>query len=198
MVNIKPRLVEAGKRGSTARLERFDAVERESPIEVTLVQSVLAADAMDYAIRKAVELGVTAVTPIVAARSQFSLGGERSEKRLAHWRGVAIAACEQCGRNRVPPIMSPQSLEAWLGTLTSERPRAIAAPAAETSLAAFAARTPPVAIVIGPEGGFTEAELSLAVDKRIVPVHLGPRVLRAETAGVAALAMLAAVAGDAR
>ena len=78
------RLVEAGRRGSTARLERFDAVERESSLEVTLVQSVLAADAMDYAIRKAVELGVTAVTPVVASRSQFSLGGERSEKRLAH------------------------------------------------------------------------------------------------------------------
>lgn len=191
-------LVEAGKRGSTARLERFDAVERESPLEVTLVQAVLAADAMDYAIRKAVELGVTAVTPIVATRSQFSLGGERGEKRLAHWRGIAIAGCEQCGRNRVPPIASPQPLEAWLATVSPERPSVIAAPAAAISLAAVAARTPPIAIAIGPEGGFTEAEYSLAVEKGIVPVHLGPRVLRAETAGVAALAILAAVAGDAR
>lgn len=191
-------LVEAGKRGATARLERFEAVERESPLEVTLVQAVLAADAMDYAIRKAVELGVGAVTPIVAARSQFSLAGERGEKRMAHWRGIAIAACEQCGRNRIPPIASPQPLEAWLATVNPEHPSVMAAPGATVSLAAFAAHTPPGAIVIGPEGGFTDAELSLAVDKRIVLVHLGPRVLRAETAGVAALAMLAAVAGDAR
>lgn len=191
-------LVDAGKRGASARLERFDAVERESPLEVTLVQAVLPADAMDYAIRKAVELGVTAFAPIVATRSQVSPGGERGEKRLARWRGIAIAACEQCGRNRVPSIAPAQSLEAWLGNASTERPTVIAAPAADVSLAAFAARTPPVAIVIGPEGGFTEAELALAVDRRIVPVHLGPRVLRAETAGVAALAMLAAVAGDAR
>jgi len=190
-------LVEAGKRASSARLERFDAVERESPLDVTLVQAVLAADAMDYAIRKAVELGVTALTPIVAARSQFSLGGERGEKRLAHWRGIAIAACEQCGRNRVPSIAPPQSLEAWLNTVNAERPSVIAAPGSEVSLATFAARTPPGAIVIGPEGGFTEAELSLAIDRRVVPVHLGPRVLRAETACLAALATLAAVAGDA-
>ncbi len=191
-------LVEAGRRGSTARLERFDAVERESPLQVTLVQAVLAADAMDYAIRKAVELGVSAVAPVAATRSQFALGGERSEKRLAHWRGIAIAACEQCGRNRVPPIASPRSLEEWLRTVNQDRPLAIAAPSAAMSLAAFGARTPPEAIVIGPEGGFTTAELALAVDKGIVPVHLGPRVLRAETAGVAALAMLAVVAGDAR
>jgi 16S rRNA (uracil1498-N3)-methyltransferase len=191
-------LVEAGRRRATAQLERFDAVERESPLEVTLVQAVLAADAMDYAIRKAVELGVSAVTPVVATRSQFSLAGERGEKRLAHWRGIAIAACEQCGRNRIPPVASPQPLEAWLATVNPERPSVIASPGATASLAAFAARTPPRSIVIGPEGGFTDAELSLAVDKRIVLVHLGPRVLRAETAGVAALAILAAVAGDAR
>lgn len=189
-------LVESGKRGSTARLERFDAVERESPLEVLLVQAVLATDAMDYAIRKAVELGVTAVAPIVAKRSQPL--GERGEKRLAHWRRIAIAACEQCGRNRVPSIDSAQSLEAWLQAASTERPVVMAAPAADMSLATFAARTPPAAILIGPEGGFTEAEHSLALDKGIVPIHLGPRVLRAETAGVAALAMLAAVAGDAR
>ena len=191
-------LVEAGKREPLARLERFDPVERESPLRVTLVQAVLAADAMDYAIRKSVELGVSAVAPILAARSQFAPSGERGEKRLAHWRGIAIAACEQCGRNRVPTIASVCSLEAWLATTDPERPSVIAAPGAAESLAAFLLRTPPAAILIGPEGGFTQGEVSLALDKRVTPVHLGPRVLRAETAGVAALAMLAAVAGDAR
>lgn len=191
-------LVEAGKRESTASVERFDAVERESPLQVTLVQAVLAADAMDYAIRKSVELGVGAVAPVVAARSQFSPSGDRGEKRLAHWRGIAIAACEQCGRNRVPSIASVCSLEAWVATAEPERPSVIAAPGAVESLTAFAMRMHPAAIVIGPEGGFTESEVSLAIDKRITPVHLGPRVLRADTAAVAALAMLAAVAGDAR
>lgn len=191
-------LVETGKRGAIARLERFDAIERESPLDVTIVQSVLAADAMDYTIRKAVELGVAAIAPVIAARSQFSLAGGRGERRLAHWRGIAIAACEQCGRNRVPAIEMPQPLEAWLGGADSKRPAVIAAPGAAQSLAAFAARTLPVAILIGPEGGFTESEVARAVAERIVPVHLGPRVLRADTAGVAALAMLAAIAGDAR
>ena len=190
-------LEKTGRSGVTASIERFDAIARESPLAITLAQAVLAADAMDYAVRKAVELGAGRIAPVVAARSQ-GLRGERSERRLAHWRAIAIAACEQCGRNRVPSIAPPQSLEAWLNTVNAERPSVIAAPGSEVSLATFAARTPPGAIVIGPEGGFTEAELSLAIDRRVVPVHLGPRVLRAETACLAALATLAAVAGDAR
>ena len=190
-------LVETGKRTATASIDRFDPVERESPIAVTLVQAVIAADAMDFAIRKAVELGAWAIAPVLAARSQASLAGGRGEKRVQHWRGIAIAACEQCGRNRVPAIAPLQTLSTWLHASADQRV-AIAAPGATTSLAAFASEAPPTSIIVGPEGGFTDDERALAADNGATAVSLGPRVLRAETAGVAALAMLAALVGDAR
>src|SRR5258708_8425086 len=99
-----------------ARIESFDPVERESPLPVTLAQSIVANDAMDYAVRKAVELGVTAIQPIVTERSAPLPAGERGDKRLAHWKGVAAAACEQCGRNRVPPISPTAAWNDWLAS----------------------------------------------------------------------------------
>jgi len=190
-------LDETGKRATLATVDRFENVDRESPLAVTLVQGVIAADAMDYAVRKAVELGAAAVTPVLCVRSQAGLQGQRGEKRLAHWRAIAIAACEQCGRNRIPAIAPVQTLHAWLDGAPFGR-AVIAAPGARRSLAAYAAEGAPAIIVVGPEGGFTDAERDGAIEKGIVPVSLGPRVLRAETAGVAALAMIAAVCGDAR
>lgn len=186
------------KRGAIARLDAFDPVERESPLDVTLVQSVLATDAMDYAVRKAVELGVTRIVPVIAERSQRSLAGEKGEKRLMHWRSIAIAACEQCGRNRVPEVEAPLSFEAWLHGVAVRGTVAMAGPGARESLASLAAREVPHQLLIGPEGGFSDAEMAAGIARGAVAVHLGPRVLRAETAAVAALAMLAAGAGDAR
>lgn len=190
-------LVHAGRRDATAELEAFDPVERESPLRVTLVQSILAADAMDFAVRKSVELGAAAISPVFATRSQRWPAGDRSDKRLAHWRGIAVAACEQCGRNRIPAIAAAEPLDAWLRA-SPRRSSVLAGPQAGASLAAHALRSPPEAIVIGPEGGFTPLELALASASGVVAVHLGPRVLRSETAAVAALATLAAIAGDAR
>jgi 16S rRNA (uracil1498-N3)-methyltransferase len=190
-------LVHVGRRDANARLEGFDPVERDSPLRVTLVQSILATDAMDFTIRKAVELGAAALVPVFAARSQRVRSGERSDKRLAHWRAIAVAACEQCGRNRIPAVTAPEPLDDWLRAeprLTS----VLAGPHSGESLVAHALRKPPEAVVIGPEGGFTAAELALAGQCGVVAVHLGPRVLRAETAAMAALATLAAIAGDAR
>ena len=185
-------LVEVDRRGASVRVDRFDPVERESPLEITLVQSMLATDAMDYAVRKAVELGAAAIQPIGAARSQLA-----HARKVAHWRGIAIAACEQCGRNRVPPVAVPIAFDAWLDAPRSG-PAVIAGPGASMSLSAFATRAVPATIVVGPEGGFTESEMARALARGVEAVHLGPRVLRAETAGVAALAMLAALVGDAR
>lgn len=190
-------LEQTGRSAATARIVRFDAIARESPLAITLAQAVLATDAMDYAIRKAVELGAGRIAPVAAARSQ-ALRGDRGGRRLAHWRAIAIAACEQCGRNRIPAIDDVQPLDEWLRASADGERTAMMVPAAELSLAALAARTPPDAILVGPEGGFTDAERSLAIDTGVVAVHLGPRVLRAETAGPAALAVLNAVAGDAR
>ena len=190
-------LEQTGRSGATARIVRFDAIARESPLAITLAQAVLATDAMDYAIRKAVELGAGRIAPVAAARSQARRSG-RGERRLAHWRAIAIAACEQCGRNRIPEVDDVQPLDEWLRASADGERTAMMVPAADLSLAALAARTPPDAILVGPEGGFTDAERALAIDTGVVAVHLGPRVLRAETAGPAALAVLNAVAGDAR
>lgn len=190
-------LIEATKRQASVRVEGFDPVERESPLFIALVQAILAADAMDYALRKSVELGVGAIQPVVAARSQYALGRADGEKRLSRWRAIAIAACEQCGRNRVPTVAPPIALDAALPP-SRRGATVIAGPGADTSLAAFARQSVPVAIVIGPEGGFTDDEMRRARECGVTEVHLGPRVLRAETAGVAALAMLAAMVGDAR
>jgi len=187
------------KRSARVTIDAFDPVDRESPLDVTLVQAVLATDAMDYAVRKAVELGVTRIAPVLAQRSQRSLDGEKGEKRLMHWRSISIAACEQCGRNRVPMVDAAVPWDKWLREVAAASlPIAIALPGARESLAALAVRAVPRSMVIGPEGGFSEAESSACVASGGIAVHLGARVLRAETAAVAALAMLAAVAGDAR
>jgi 16S rRNA (uracil1498-N3)-methyltransferase len=187
------------RHGASAHIEGFDPIDREWETAPTLVQAVIATDPMDIAVRKAVELGVATIQPVIAARSQGAPGGARGEKRVKHWRSIAIAACEQCGRNRVPHVAEPVAFDAWLrGAGSAANPGAIAGPGATVSLASFAARSMPRAIVVGPEGGFTEGEMALAVAMGLVPVHLGPRVLRADTAATAALATLAALGGDAR
>jgi 16S rRNA (uracil1498-N3)-methyltransferase len=192
-------IVSASRRGATVRLQGFDPVEREAPFATRLVMAVIAADPMDFTVRKSVELGVGAVQPVVAARSQGSLGSDRMERRVAHWRAIAVAACEQCGRNRVPQIEAPVQFATWLAEFEGESGMAaMLDPGATRALASVAAGAPPTHLLVGPEGGFTDDERALAVRHGILPVHLGRRVLRAETAALAALATLNAIAGDAR
>ncbi len=187
------------RHGASARVDRFDPVDREWSGAPTLVLAIIATDAMDAAIRKAVELGVGGIVPVLAARSQGAAAGARAEKRLFHWRSIAIAACEQCGRNRVPPVAEPVAFDGWLRTAEAvQGPAVLAAPGAGVSLADFAARTRPRVVAVGPEGGFTEQETAQAAARGFVPVHMGPRILRADTAAIAALAMLAALGGDDR
>jgi 16S rRNA (uracil1498-N3)-methyltransferase len=182
------------KRGAAVQLQRFVAIERESALDVTLAQVIAANDAMDYAVRKATELGVTAVRPLLTARSARLPAGERSERRVAHWRQVAIAACEQCGRNRVPEVLAPMSIDAWLTEW--QGPGIVLLPAANRSLASLAQPEAPLAILIGPEGGFEPREVRLALAKNFQSVRLGPRVLRTETAAAAAVAVMQALWGD--
>jgi 16S rRNA (uracil1498-N3)-methyltransferase len=189
-------LVHVDKRGASARVDAFLPIDRESPLAVTLAQGIAANDAMDYAIRKATELGVTSIQPLVTARSAPLPPGERGDRRLAHWRGVAIAACEQCGRNRVPEVLPPQGVTEWLGGWKGSG--IVFAPAAERSLAALAQPPAPLALLIGPEGGFDERELRAGLARGFHPVRFGPRVLRAETAAAAALAVLQSMWGDGR
>ena len=189
-------ITRADKRGVAVRIDRFDPVERESSLAVTLAQAIAANDAMDHAIRKATELGVTAIQPLVTARSAPLPAGERNTKRHAHWRQVAIAACEQCGRNRVPEINAAQPLADWLWAWRGGG--IILVPDAECSIAALAQPAAPIALLVGPEGGWIPAEISAGLKTGFAALRLGPRVMRTETAGMAALAALQVLWGDFR
>jgi len=189
-------LVRVDKRGAAVRIEGYLPIDRESPLAVTLAQGIAANDAMDYAIRKATELGVTSIQPLVTARSAPLPPGERGDRRLAHWRGVVIAACEQCGRNRVPEVSPPQAMTEWLGTWAGSG--IVFAPGAERSLGTLTQPPAPLALLIGPEGGFDGREMAAIAAKGFQAVRLGPRVLRTETAAAAALAVLQSMWGDGR
>jgi 16S rRNA (uracil1498-N3)-methyltransferase len=175
------------------------SVSRESPLQVFLAQGISSAERMDYTVQKAVELGVAGIQPIAADRSVVRLDGARAGKRLAHWRAVAIAACEQCGRNRVPDIAPVTRLRSWLGQDACGAPtqvRLSLAPDAGMPLRELARPAGSVTLLVGPEGGLTPAEQHAAQRAGFVPVRLGPRVLRTETAAVAALAGMQALWGD--
>ena len=184
-----------GKRDATVTLDSYDPIERESPIEITLVQALATSDKMDLIVQKAVELGVTGIAPISTQRATLKLDADRAEKRIAHWRAIAIAACEQCGRNRVPRVHAVQTLEQWL-RMPREGAGVLLHPLAEKSLLGCVEATKPIALLIGPEGGFTADEIARAVACGVVPAKFGPRTLRTETAGLAAMAALAARFGD--
>jgi 16S rRNA (uracil1498-N3)-methyltransferase len=178
-------------------LETFDDSDREPPLSITLAQGLPAADKMDWIMQKAVELGVAAIRPVACRRSVIRLSGERMERRVAHWQAVAVAACEQCQRNRVPEVAPLVDLPQFLGGSAGDNGlRLILAPEAETRLAALPKPSGPVTLLIGPEGGFDEGELAAAASAGFQSVSLGPRVLRTETAGLAALAAMMALWGD--
>jgi 16S rRNA (uracil1498-N3)-methyltransferase len=166
-------------------------IERESPLRVTLVQAVSSSDKMDFTVQKAVELGVAAIQPVFTARSQVRLSGEREARKLAHWRRIAIAACEQCGRNRVPEVREPIALDRYRAPAGS---RILLAPSGTAKLADLAKA--PVELAAGPEAGFSDEEEQVLRRAGFVAVRLGPRILRTETAALAALAALNALAGD--
>ena len=190
-------LVELGKRNATVALLSFNAIERESPLQITLVQALATSDKMDFIVQKAVELGVTAIQPISTERAMLKLSGERAEKRLAHWQAIVRAACEQCGRNRLPMVSDVMTLEAWL-LLPAAGVRAMLHPEATAALQPAGDGAQPISLLIGPEGGFSPRELALAAKHGVAPVRFGPRVLRTETAGLAAIAALNARFGDLR
>ena len=184
-----------GKRKLDARIREFRQVERESPLPVTLVQAVSKGERMDYSIQKAVELGVTAIQPVITEHVVVRLDAERWARKQEHWQGVATAACEQSGRTRVPRVAAVQDLSTWLGTCPPEALRLVLSPAA-TPTALKRAANQPVVLLVGPEGGLSELELKLVDLAGFVGLPLGPRVLRTETAGVVALSVLQSQWGD--
>jgi 16S rRNA (uracil1498-N3)-methyltransferase len=190
------KVVEVG-RAVRVQLGAWRDIERESPLHLTLAQVLPAGDKMDFVVQKAVELGVARLQPLAAVRSVVRLSGERAERRVAHWRQVAVSACEQCGRNRVPEIAPILDLLHWLGQLArdNESVRLLLEPAAARRLGEGAGAGGFV-LLIGPEGGLTDEETAAARAAGFAGVSLGPRVLRTETAGPAALAALGALCGD--
>jgi 16S rRNA (uracil1498-N3)-methyltransferase len=180
-----------------ATLEEFDDTDREPQLALTLVQALPASDKMDLVVQKAVELGVRRIQPITAKRSLIRLSGERATRRVEHWRNIAVAACEQSGRNRVPAVAPILDLPQYLGVVAQENElRFVCAPGAAGFLRDLKTPAVPVSVLVGPEGGFEESELLAARAAGFHAIRLGPRVLRTETAGLGALAAMMALWGD--
>lgn len=188
-------LVAVSKREARARLLGFEATERESPLDLTLALGISAGERMDHSLQKATELGVSAIVPLATERSVVKLSAERADRRLQHWQHVVIAACEQCGRNRVPAVAPVQPLFHYLAQPQAGKTLLLLSPDASKPLKRVAPAAAAV-ILVGPEGGFAPAEYQAAKAGGFEPVSLGPRVLRTETAPVAALAVLQALWGD--
>jgi 16S rRNA (uracil1498-N3)-methyltransferase len=172
-------------------------VERESNLEITLLQGIARGDRMDTIVQKATELGVTRIVPITAERSVVKLARDSSHRKHAHWLAIVISACEQCGRNVLPEIAQPQSLaDAVRATTLATQRRLILAPGGSMSLPAALAGFTSIALLIGPEGGLSPPEVEIAERGGFLACRVGPRILRTETASLAAIAALQAVAGD--
>ncbi|HTQ74942.1 MAG TPA: 16S rRNA (uracil(1498)-N(3))-methyltransferase [Burkholderiales bacterium] len=168
---------------------------RESPLSVALAQCISSGDRMDTTLQKSTELGVSRIIPIASERSVVKLSGDRAARRLAHWRNVVIAACEQCGRNQVPEVASITDIEAFLDAHDPGGQRLLLAPEAGQTLRQLP-RAQKVALLVGPEGGLTDRERAHAERAGYVPLRFGPRVLRTETAPLAAIAAMQTLWGD--
>lgn len=169
--------------------------ERESALDITLLQSLARGEKMDWIMQKATELGVTHILPLNAARSVVQIDDARAAGRLAHWRAVAASACEQCGRNRLPQIAAPSAIEA-IGDAQLPATRLALAPDASIPLVGAAVQAGALALLVGPEGGLTPEESAMAQRAGFTLVRFGPRILRTETAAIAAIAALQALHGD--
>lgn len=168
---------------------------RESPLDITLAQGVSRGERMDYTLQKAVELGVTRIVPVLSERSVVKLAGERLQRRLHHWQGVITGACEQCGRDRVPALRQVIALNRWLPHAGAGL-KLVLHHNAKHGLSALDPAPRPITLLIGPEGGLSDAEIRDAVAAGFTPLRLGPRVLRTETAAVVALTALQTLWGD--
>jgi 16S rRNA (uracil1498-N3)-methyltransferase len=190
------KLLTAQKRGAEVEVTDCRELRTESPLRITLVQGIARGEKMDLILQKATELGVAIIAPVITDRTEVKLDGERSDKKMNHWRGVLAAACEQCGRARLPEILEPQSLAKFAAGDGSER-RLVLDPDADKSLVDLRLiEQTRISLAIGPEGGFSERDLALLRAGGYEGVQLGPRILRTETAGMAAIAALNALFGD--
>ena len=192
------RLGDGGPRQAIADITAFTDIERESRLEIHLAQVIARGERMDQIIQKAVELGVRRITPLTSARCGVRLEPAKAEKRMTHWQGVNVSACEQCGRNRLPEIDDCVDIMPWLAAgRDGAGRRLILHPEASEDLSAQAApEDNRVTLLIGPEGGLNPSEVDTAMRLGFRAIQLGPRILRTETAGMAAVATLQTLWGD--
>jgi 16S rRNA (uracil1498-N3)-methyltransferase len=193
--------------GSIAELRRDSVVvevkeqraaKRESPLSLTLAQGISRGERMDWILQKATELGGSRIVPLFTERSVVRLDARQAQKKLHHWRGIAIAACEQCGRNTVPEITSPLHIFEFVSSAASDQTRLLLSPSGEKSIEEVSAAASGITVLIGPEGGLTDTEQDVVLRSGFTPVRMGPRILRTETAAIAALTILQHRFGDLR
>jgi len=187
-------LHDVSKRESFVQLTGQSTADNESPLSITLIQGVSKGDRMDFALQKAVELGVNKIVPVITARCNVQLSGPRADKKRAHWQGVMISACEQSGRNVLPELTEIQQYDAMLADY-DQGTRLILDPTAKQGFKTLAKQTA-VSLLIGPEGGFSDVEVQQASASGFQVIQFGPRILRTETAAVSAIAVLQALWGD--
>ncbi|MBV8975611.1 MAG: 16S rRNA (uracil(1498)-N(3))-methyltransferase [Sinobacteraceae bacterium] len=180
----------------TVAVGEHQAIERESPLPLTLAQGVSRGERMDLVVQKATELGVSRLVPVLTERSIVRLDDEQSDRKSSHWRSIAIAACEQCGRNRLPTVALPARLREFLAEPAGDTMRLLLSPSAERRLEDVPRPAAGAAVLIGPEGGLSDSEHADAQAAGFIGVNLGPRVLRTETAAIAALTLLQRAFGD--
>ncbi|MCX7513771.1 16S rRNA (uracil(1498)-N(3))-methyltransferase [Frateuria sp. STR12] len=190
-------ITQVDKREVRVRIEGKQAVANESPLPLTLAQGIARGEKMDLIVQKATELGVACIVPLITERSEVRLDPARAQKRLVHWQSVAASACEQSGRARLPTILPAQPLEGWLAGLAQDgAQRLTLLPEGNRSLQSLAFGPAGGLLVVGPEGGLGERDMGPLLAAGFTGLRLGPRVLRTETAGLAALAALQALYGD--
>lgn len=189
-------LIAFQKNAVTAKVGAAHQNSAESPLRITLAQAISSGDRMDFTIQKAVELGVTAIQPIASQRSVVKLSGERAEKRREHWQNIVISACEQSGRAVVPVVAPPMPLSSWLANVDHYALRLTMSPMASNTLHDLQAPATDICLLVGCEGGLTEDEINMASNKGFQSFRLGNRILRTETAPLAAIAAMQLLWGD--
>jgi 16S rRNA (uracil1498-N3)-methyltransferase len=185
-----------GRETVTVSIGAHFPAERESPLGITLVQGISRSERMDFVVQKATELGVTRIVPIAAARSVVRTNEAQAARKLEHWRSVAVGACEQCGRNRLPTLDPPTEWNDWLARHTAADNALLLTARASTSLREALSSRAAIELAVGPEGGWTPEEEAAALASGYRTVKLGPRILRTETAAIAAIAAIQSHIGD--
>jgi 16S rRNA (uracil1498-N3)-methyltransferase len=196
-VDYQCALVGVEKKTASVEVLSQEKINNESPLNMRLLQGISSGDRMDYTIQKAVELGVTEIFPLSTERSVTKLSGDRAEKRVEHWQGVAIAACEQSGRAVLPKIHFPLTLAQWLSQHdTQQSLNLLLNPVAAKTLAQLTKPENQIHLLIGPEGGLSPGEIELANQNNFQSIVLGPRILRTETAALTAISSMQTLWGD--